>query len=107
MSRFRLRWLRQTAGSATGCPISVPRPDQDAVDLPLGLVALNRVRMYLPLVAAGLPRPPGNAGPDGLGFAKTGFRELLTSNVAAQALRVGARFVGARATAVARALGTR
>ncbi|TGD94580.1 hypothetical protein EU555_32015 [Methylobacterium nonmethylotrophicum] len=47
---------------------------------------------------------PGNAGPDGLGFAKTGFRELLASDVAAQDLRIGANFAGDRAAAVSRAL---
>jgi hypothetical protein len=60
--------------------------------------------MYLPLVSATLPQMPGNSGPDGLGFAKTGFRELLASNVSGQDLRIGARFTGERAAIVARAL---
>ena len=71
--------------------------------MPLGLVALNWVRAYLPLVAAGLPQMPGNAGPDGLGFAKAGFRALTTLG-----WRPGpagrARFTGERAAAVAGAL---
>jgi hypothetical protein len=47
---------------------------------------------------------PNNVGSVGLGFAKTGFRELLASSVAPQDLRIGARFSGRRAAAVARAI---
>jgi hypothetical protein len=60
--------------------------------------------MYLPLVAAGLPQMPGNSGPDGLSFAKGGFRQLLALNITGQDLRIGSRFTGERADAVARAL---
>ncbi len=77
---------------------------EDAVELPIGLVALNWVRMYLPLIAASLPQAPGNAGADGLGFAKDGFRSLVPLGVVAQDLRVGSRFTGDRARAIARAL---
>ena len=35
--------------------------DEDVVEVPLGLVALNWVRMYLPLVGAGLPHAPRKA----------------------------------------------
>ena len=96
---------RAVARVADATPaLAVPRLDEDAEEIPLGVVALNWVRMYLPLVAAGLPQMPGNAGPDGLGFAKAGFRELLAQNITGQDLRIGARFTGERATAVARAL---
>ena len=37
--------------------LAVERADEDVVDLPLGAVALNWLRMYLPLAAAGLPLP--------------------------------------------------
>ena len=104
-STYKLGLLRAVARIADTAPaLAAPRADEDAVELPLGLVALNWVRMYLPLVAAGLPQMPGNAGPDGLGFAKAGFRELLAANVAAQDLRIGAGFTGERAEAVMRAL---
>ncbi|MCC2652444.1 MAG: methyltransferase type 11 [Microvirga sp.] len=53
---------------------------------------------------AQLPQLPNNVGSVGLGFAKTGFRELLASSVAPQDLRIGARFSGRRAAAVARAI---
>jgi hypothetical protein len=58
----------------------------------------------LPLVAAGLPQMPGNSGPDGLSFAKAGFRQLLALDLTGQDLRIGSRFTGERAVAVARAL---
>jgi len=104
-STYKLGLLRAVARVADAAPaLAVPRLDEDAVEVPLGVVALNWVRVYLPLVAAGLPQMPGNSGPDGLGFAKAGFRELLAHNVAGQDLRIGARFTGERATAVARAL---
>jgi hypothetical protein len=104
-STYKLALLRSVARIADTAPaLAMPRSDEDIVDLPLGLVALNWVRMYLPLVSDQLPQAPGNAGPDGLGFAKTGFRELLASTTVAQDLRIGARFSGSRAVAVARAL---
>ena len=77
---------------------------EDAVALPLGLIALNWLRLYLPLVEAGLPQAPRNAGPDGLGFAGPGFRALLTGVVPRLDLRVGARFAGEAAQAVCAAL---
>ena len=104
-STYKLGLLRSVERIAYATPaLAVTRPDADAVDIPLGLVALNWVRMYLPLVSARLPQRAGNAGPDGLGFAKVGFRELLASDVAAQDLRIGAIFTGEAATALARAL---
>jgi hypothetical protein len=78
--------------------------DEDTVALPLGLVALNWLRLYLPLVEAGLPQAPRNAGPDGLGFAGDGFRALLAGLVPRLDLRIGARFWGGTARAVHAAL---
>ena len=59
------------------------------ISVPLGLIALNWLRLYKPLVAAGLPQMPNNAGTNGLGFAKAGW--LRISNLAPLDLRVGAR----------------
>jgi hypothetical protein len=78
--------------------------EEDLVALPMGLVALNWLRLYLPLVAGGLPQAPGNSGPDGLGFAKEGFRALLGLGVTAQDLRIGASFAGDRAAALIAAI---
>jgi HNH endonuclease len=44
------------------------------------------------------------SGPDGLSFAKAGFRQLLALHITGQDLRIGSRFTGERAVAVARAL---
>lgn len=104
-STYKLGLLRSIARVADATPaLGVPHPEEDVVDVPLGMVALNWLRMYLPLISAALPQMPGNSGPDGLGFAKAGFRELLAYNVVGQDLRIGARFSGDRAVAVARAL---
>jgi Methyltransferase domain/HNH endonuclease len=102
---YKLGLLRAVARIADATPAAaMQRHDVDAVDIPLGLVALNWIRIYLPLVLAGLPQAPDNKGPDGLGFAKRGFRELMASNVTGQDLRIGASFTGERAEALVRAL---
>ena len=77
---------------------------EDSVTVPLGLAALNWLRLHLPLVGAGLPQKPGNAGPDGLAFAGDGFKALLDGLVPRLDLRVGARFGGDAAQAVRAAL---
>jgi SAM-dependent methyltransferase len=104
-STYKLGLLRAIARIADATPaLAVERVDEDVVDLPLGAVALNWLRMYLPLIAADLPQLPGNRGADRLGFAGEGFRRLLADQVVGQDLRIGARFTGERATAVTRAL---
>ena len=104
-STYKLALLRAVARIADAAPaLARPQREEDVVDLPFGLVALFWIRMYLPLVAAGMPQAPRSAGPAGLGFAGRGFRALLTDGVVGQDLRVGARFVGPRAEALARAL---
>jgi hypothetical protein len=99
------RLLRAIAKIADNAP-SMARPtlDNDRVEIPLGLIALNWVRMYQPLVTAGLPQAPGNSGPDGLSFAKAGFRSLTELGVAAQELRPGAIFSKERFAAVVSAI---
>ena len=105
-STYKLGLLRAVARIADATPaLAVDQGgEEDAAELPLGLVALSWVRAYLPLVTAGLPQAPRNSGPDGLGFAGAGFRALAPLGIAAQDLRVGARFTGERALAVAMAL---
>lgn len=65
---------------------SLARAQDDAVAVPLGLVALYWVRMFRPLLAASLPQGPVGRG---LGFVKQGFQEL---DVASVELRPGAAF---------------
>ena len=96
-----LRALCQAADSSGG--LARENPD-GAVDLPLGIVALNWLRLYLPLVRADLPQSPTNRGATGLGFAREGFRALLAGAVGQLDLRVGASFSGERAVAVHAAL---
>jgi hypothetical protein len=67
-------------------------------------VALNWLRIYLPLDAADLPQLPGNRGAEKLGFAGDAFRRLLADRITGQDLRIGPRFTGERAVAVAQAL---
>lgn len=101
-STYKLALLRAVARIAEHAPATaMPAVDDaDAIDVPLGLIALFWVRMYLPLIRAGLPQAPRNNGPDGLGFAKAGFRSLLDQPFAPQELRVGASFAGDRARSV-------
>lgn len=102
---YKLGLLRAVAKVADLTPnLARPHPGDDTVEIPLGAVALNWVRMYLPLVSRGLPQMPGNAGPDGLGFAKQGFRALMTGGFSSSDLRIGASFVGERGAAVAASL---
>lgn len=106
-STYKLGLLRAIARIADQAPAAaVPAADQsDAVQIPLGLVGLFWVRMYLPLVRMGLPQAPRNHGPDGLGFAKAGFRQLIGDDLDPSELRVGAIFGPDRAQAILAAVG--
>lgn len=106
-STYKLGLLRAVARIAEHAPAAARPADDhsDAVEVPLGLVALFWVRMYLPLVRLGLPQAPRNNGPDGLGFAKAGFRALLADAVDASDLRIGAVYAPERGAAVAAAIG--
>jgi SAM-dependent methyltransferase len=105
-STYKLALLRAVAKVADLAPsLAISDPEEpDRVLIPMGLVALNWVRSYLPLLAKRLPQAPKNHGPDGLGFAKDGFRALSTLRVAPQDLRVGGTFLGERAAALSAAL---
>jgi SAM-dependent methyltransferase len=103
---YKLGLLRAVARLADLTPsLARAHGPGDDVEVTLGAVALNWVRMYLPLVVDGLPQMPGNTGPDGLSFAKHGFRALMGSGLSATDLRIGATFAGERALAVAGAIG--
>lgn len=103
---YKLGLLRSIARLADLAPaLAVPGHGEDDVVLPLGAVALNWLRMYLPLVSSSFPQSPKNVGQDGLGFVKDAFRGLLASGIAPSDLRIGASFSGERAVLLARALG--
>jgi hypothetical protein len=78
---YKLGLLRALCRAADGQARLTEERGDDTIALPLGLVALNWLRLYLPLVEAELPQAPRNAGPDGLGFAGDGFRALLAGLV--------------------------
>ncbi len=101
---YKLGLLRALCRAADGQAGLAEARGEDAVVLPLGLVALNWLRLYLPLVGEELPQMPRNAGPEGLGFAGPGFRALLSGLVPRLDLRVGAHFAGEQAPAVRAAL---
>jgi SAM-dependent methyltransferase len=71
---YKLGLLRALCRAADGSAGLVNDQADDHVSVPLGLVALNWLRLYLPLVREDLPQTPTNRGPSGLGFAKEGFR---------------------------------
>jgi SAM-dependent methyltransferase len=101
---YKLGLLRALCRAADGSA-GLARDDGNShVALPLGLIALNWLRLYLPLVRQGLPQTPTNHGPDGLGFTKSGFRALLGGAVSRLDLRIGARFSADAAIAVHAAL---
>ncbi|WP_243375014.1 HNH endonuclease [Sandarakinorhabdus cyanobacteriorum] len=103
---YKLGLLRSIARLADLAPaLARPGTGDDDVELPIGAVALNWLRIYLPLISARLPQSPGNAGPDSLGFVGDAFRGLMTSGISATDLRIGASFTDERAVLVARAIG--
>ncbi len=105
-STYKLGLLRAVTRIAEYAPAAAtPAPDgRDAVEVPLGLVALNWIRIYLPLVRGGLPQAPGNRGTGGLGFAKDGFETLLVLNAVPADLRIGATLGAESAAAITSAI---
>ena len=78
---YKLGLLRALCRTADGASGSIQDAGTDHVAVPLGLVALNWLRLYLPLIAADLPQTPKNRQADGLGFAKQGFRAVLGGSI--------------------------
>lgn len=87
-----LRILVRIADSAIGVAQDL---GEDSVAIPLGLVALYWIRMFKPLVEAGIPQLPSNVKESGLGFVKDGFRNL--KEYSPYDLRIGQRFSGGNA----------
>lgn len=71
---YKLGLLRALARAADGAQGMARMVDDATIALPLGLIALNWLRLYKPLIAAGLPQMPRSIGPDGLGFVGPGWR---------------------------------
>ena len=100
---YKLGLLRALCRAADGSAGMVDDTGGDFVAVPVGLIALNWLRLYMPLIKDRLPQTPTNDGADGLGFAKDGFRNLLVE-CSASDLRIGARFAGVRAKSLHSAL---
>jgi hypothetical protein len=101
---YKLGLLRAVCRAADGASGLARDNGSDSIVLPLGLVALNWLRLYLPLIAGDLPQTPTNRLADGLGFAKAGFHDLLRGGTSPLDLRVGTQFQGANGRAVHAAL---
>ncbi|ATR19145.1 Methyltransferase (plasmid) [Roseomonas mucosa] len=88
---YKLGLLRALCRAADGSAGLAVEDGDDHVRLPLGLVALNWLRLYLPLAKADLPQAPGNRrGAEGLGFAGPGWKALESGALSSMDLRVGA-----------------
>ena len=89
-STYKLALLRALSRTADGAAGFVRQMDDDHVAVPFGLIALNWIRLFRPLLSAGLPQSPSNVGLQGLGFVKKAYRKL--DDVPHLDLRVGASF---------------
>ena len=91
-STYKLALLRTLSRVADGAAGFVRQFDDDHVAVPFGLIALTWIRLFKPLLTAGLPQNPSNFGLQGLGFVKEAYRKL--DDVPNLDLRVGMRFQG-------------
>ena len=91
-STYKLALLRALCRVANGAAGLSRDHDDEFVSVPLGLVALTWVRLFMPLLSAGLPQSPANVGYDRLGFVKEPFRKLV--GISHLDLRVGMAFSG-------------
>jgi SAM-dependent methyltransferase len=94
---YKLALLRCIARIADASP-NVARDAGDAVELPLGLIALYWLRMYKPLLDRDLPQ----RSTGGLGFVKDAYRALR--HISAADFRPGMHLAGNDGRNLARAL---
>ncbi len=93
-STYKPALLRSLCRVADGASGFASDQDDETVAVPLGLVALTWIRLFKPLISAGLPQSPINVGNEGnkLGFVKEGFHRL--QEVSPLDMRVGMSFSG-------------
>lgn len=73
-STYKLALLRAIARVADATPaLAAPRQDEDAVDIPLGVVALNWIRMYCRSSPRAFRRRCAMPGPRGSALSKQAF----------------------------------
>ena len=101
-STYKLALLRTLCRIADGAAGLALDNDDDLVAVPLGLVALTWIRLFRPLLSAGLPQSRSNVGLKNLGFVKDAYRRLEA--VPHQDLRVGMMFPDELAAALHQAL---
>jgi SAM-dependent methyltransferase len=102
---YKLGLLRAICRAADGSAGLAIEDDDQHVSLPLGLIALNWLRLYLPLVRDNLPQMPRNTrGAEGLAFAKEGWHALAAGAATDRDLRVGAELGAVSARAITLAL---
>ncbi len=100
-STYKLGLLRSVARIAD-CSQGMGRIRNDeAISVPLGLVGLFWIRLYKPLLSAGLPQTPNNRGTQGLGFVRDAWHRL---NLSPFDFRPGMRFSGNEALALHRSI---
>ncbi len=100
-STYKLGLLRSLCRAADGSAGMARESEDDHVAVPLGLVALNWLRLYLPLIKNDLPQSAINrAGGKSLGFVRDGAAAIIGGAIPFIDLRVGASFSGAAANAV-------
>lgn len=97
-STYKLALLRVLVRIADGAIGVVKEVDDDTVAIPLGLLALYWIRMYKPLIEAGIPQMPQNTKGTGLGFVKEDFHKL--GEYSSYDLTVGQQFAGGNAEAL-------
>ena len=105
-STYKLALLRALCRIADGAAGYAKSEEDGFISIPLGLVGLYWLRLFKPLLVAGLPQQPGNRGLDRLGFVREDFRRLLVpgTDVSHLDMRVGMTFSGDRAKALHYAL---
>lgn len=103
-STYKLGLLRALCRAADGSGGLARDVGDGSVELPLGIVALNWLRLYLPLLKAGLPQSPSDVGGSGLGFVREGLRSLMAGAAGYLDIRVGSVFGADRAPALHGAL---
>ncbi len=102
-STYKLGLLRSIARAADGAQGMAHHNSDSEVSIPLGLIALNWLRLYHPLINSDLPQNPRNKGTGGLGFIKSDTWDIV-SQLASVDFRVGARFADDHAFAVHKSL---
>ncbi|WP_022730046.1 methyltransferase domain-containing protein [Fodinicurvata sediminis] len=100
---YKLGLLRSVARAADSAQGMARSAGDEAVSVPLGLIALIWLRLYKPLLDNDLPQSPLNrASTQALGFAKQGYQAIC--HLSPLDLRPGATFTGATASALHQAL---